>query len=407
MYLESSDSRDMVVMNPRWLCGELIGKLLSQEQILHSRPTGCFTVDDFQFMFSESQSQDVLNILDSLETCTQCDIDGEVEYEFPCLNFVETLHGLWEKDISRYSNAVYSGVRIQCRRAVTNQLVHVFPRVQVQLRRNFLKEHNLPDSDLYQWHHGSKFCAGILECLITMAQHEEVIEIKVRGPEELRTALYYFLEDMQSTVEQVLEDCMPGAGMERHYLSPSHLREHHLPVKVYSPSDMILRQLDNQSNIPLDDDKAEEFLDILCSGSDEVFNQCTIGVDLHISHLSIHTRRMISALLDPPESMGRDWCLLAVSLGLSDNLPHLDTIKQYEYSRTDRTLEIWSQDTEATIRVLINKLKELGRNDAADMVIHGAPVFHVFKDDNASQAEGESAQAPSHSSDNTLSSVSR
>ena len=55
--------------------------------------------------------------------------------------------------------------------------------------------------------------------------------------------------------------------------------------------------------------------------------------------------------------MGRDWCLLAVSLGLTDTVPLLDDSKRNAESRTDRTLEEWSHSTTATIAELISKLQ--------------------------------------------------
>lgn len=69
--------------------------------------------------------------------CTQCDDDGEIMYEFPCLNFTETLPGLWEREGPYKDDAVYGGYRL---RSLGNDqlLACVFSRIQVGVVLNFL-----------------------------------------------------------------------------------------------------------------------------------------------------------------------------------------------------------------------------------------------------------------------------
>ncbi len=50
----------------------------------------------------------------------------------------------------------------------------------------------------------------------------------------------------------------------------------------------------------------------------------TLGIDLHASSLSTLTRQGLCQLLDPQDPMGRDWCLLAVKMGLADKVPRLE-----------------------------------------------------------------------------------
>ena len=71
-------------------------------------------------------------VFEALEVCTQCEVEGEVEFEFPCLNFIETLSGLWQKDDERYSDAVYGGVRLHTSFQSGAQLKYLFPRIQVR-----------------------------------------------------------------------------------------------------------------------------------------------------------------------------------------------------------------------------------------------------------------------------------
>ena len=78
-------------------------------------------------------------------------------------------------------------------------------------------------------------------------------------------------------------------------------------------------------------------------------------------------------------------------------------------SRTDRALEEWSRSSQATINTLHSKLLELERPDVADILLQNCPTYKVFPDADASREESPTGAgvAPSHSSNNTLSSVSR
>ena len=226
----------MIVLNPKWLCSDIIGNLISHEKIVQSRITGCFTVHEFQIMYPETDAVDLLNVLEALEVCTHCDNDDEIEYEFPCLNFEETLNFFWQRDLKHFGNAIYGGVRLKSYES-SGQLKHVLTRIQAHLKRNIVQENDDLDSDLYQWHHGSKYCSGKRECMVSMDRHNQYIEIKVRGPPESRTTLFYFLEDFVDTTEQVLTHVCPGLCLEKHVLSATHLKDHSKSPHVYSCKD--------------------------------------------------------------------------------------------------------------------------------------------------------------------------
>lgn len=90
-------------------------------------------------------------------------------------------------------------------------------------------------------------------------------------------------------------------------------------------SQLNLRQTETSRN--LNNNHEESFVELVCFGSKEVEKNITLGKDLHITNLSILTKQKLSSLLDPIDSMGRDWCMLAVRLGMTDKLPKLDTGK--------------------------------------------------------------------------------
>jgi hypothetical protein len=75
------------------------------------------------------------HIISKLLNCVlvQCENDDELEFEFPCYNFVETLDGLWDALDPRYRapGSCYGGVKLKSP-PDTFHLVHsIFPRIQV------------------------------------------------------------------------------------------------------------------------------------------------------------------------------------------------------------------------------------------------------------------------------------
>ena len=91
-------------------------------------------------------------VLEALEMCTSCEVDGDIEYEFPCLNFVETLEGLWLRDDKRFPNPIYGGVRLHTSFQSGAQLKYLFPRIQV------MQSHGLSMLD-FSWH-GYQYSKG-------------------------------------------------------------------------------------------------------------------------------------------------------------------------------------------------------------------------------------------------------
>lgn len=407
VYLEKESGESLVVLNPKWLCSDIIGNLISHEKIVQSRITGCFTVDEFQLMYPETDAVDLLNVLEALEVCTRCENDDEIEYEFPCLNFVETLNGLWQRDLKHFGNAIYGGLRIKSSDSLP-QLKHIFPRMQTHLRRNIIQESDDPDSDLYQWHHGSKYCCGDLEGMITMDRLEQFVEIKVRGPPESATALFFFLEDFVNTTEQVISHVTPGLSFEKHGLSPSNLKDHIKNPHCYPPPQILMSQLNKCSVLTLPDGKREQYNDVMFLGSPEAKNGVCAGVDLPISYLPINARQRLCEIMDPQDPMGRDWCLLAVTLGLETCLPSLDSNSNQCESKTERTLEEWlNVEAGATVGQLIARLQEFNRDDAVHVLLLTAPLFRTMAYDEHSTDESGATPGLGTASTNTLSNLSR
>lgn len=80
----TKDDHELIVVNPQWLCSEVIGKFLSHD-CFSSRPVdGRFLLQDLQAVFSKSDAQDIVFILDALELCSASHHRGETELIVSC-----------------------------------------------------------------------------------------------------------------------------------------------------------------------------------------------------------------------------------------------------------------------------------------------------------------------------------
>jgi len=78
------EDQEMIVVNPQWLCTDIIGKLLSHD-CFSSRPVdGRFLLQDVQSVFNKSDAQDIMFVLDALELCSASNQRGEPELTIGC-----------------------------------------------------------------------------------------------------------------------------------------------------------------------------------------------------------------------------------------------------------------------------------------------------------------------------------
>lgn len=376
VYIKTTLHPDLLVINPSWLCGQIIGQLLSIDFIAQARITGCYTVDDFQAAFPEADALAMLQVLESLHLCVQCENDGEIEYEFPCYNLVETVEGLWDEHDPRYSgDSCYGGVRLHTPPGTVHLLHSIFPCIQVELRGCD------PENDLYQWFKGSKLSSGLLEALITL--HEDpggadYIEIKVRGPPASSTLCFFLIEELLSVIDQVLLEMSPGLAIEKHVLSVADLQSHSEPLHSYSPCELMSAllqpaRLDSELYNPFAD-CYETLRQLIAFNDHEIESVMVCSDQLSVACLSSVYRQALCALLDPPDPLGKDWCMLALQLGLADCVPAIESSSN---SPTAALLDYWATKKSSSLGELIKKLQSLGREDAADILLRGAPLYHV------------------------------
>uniref|UniRef100_A0A158P882 Non-specific serine/threonine protein kinase n=1 Tax=Angiostrongylus cantonensis TaxID=6313 RepID=A0A158P882_ANGCA len=354
---------DYVVLNPEWLGTHIIGQLLSAEFLSRCRINGTYSLEHFAPIFPEiPELSDLLRMLNVLQLCAPAEPDSEETFEFPAFILLSEPSDVWIRNKSTY---VYGGVRVYPMRGMERSLQSTFPRIQVALRRSMHDFQDPMDADLIQWAGCSKMSSGQMEALV-----------QVRGPSERATSCFYFLEDVVNLVEQTASEVAPGIGLERHFLSPKCLQEHHKNPASFPPEAMMAMQQQESLSVKGTHDEEELFTDVVCFGSREVARLLTLGIDVGVADLSITTRCELAALLDPPDGMGRDWSILAVKLSLTDQVPEVDSTGQ-SLSRTDQLLAEWAiqQPEHATVGRLCEILAELGRSDARDTLYRTVPLY--------------------------------
>ncbi|CAF1223513.1 unnamed protein product [Didymodactylos carnosus] len=492
LYLEGDPHQDLVCFDPHWLCHTILGKLLTsnydiKKNILNNINkvkskqqrflNGTYSINDIQTLFPDTDALDLLQIFCAFDLCVQYDVYGDIEYEFPQLNSVDIIPGLWEKRSG--VNYVYIGCEIRCR--TNNELLWpIFSRIQVQLRRltmshEFQQQYKNEDIELYQSRCGSKLICGMIELLFT-ANHPTHLELKSRGQPNERENIFYLFHEILTLIEQTYLHTCPSLQLEYHYISTKHLQlnltpllnlfyqnseviskrplqmstssifitDQNLPSPTmstyslpfasnnndtifntinqftspfyytFSPKSIIQIQMNkshednsiqpvtdannnrksilndhHQIESPDDDSSSllikdttgeyqEDLIDLICCGSYDLYSNLEMGVDLSISTLSLVTRQLLCRLFDKQDSMGRDWCLLAIALSMQHLIPLLDTEDLYK-SKTEQLLDelCRKRSTDANIKYLLEKFLDIDRKDAYDLVAYTCPLFKL------------------------------
>ncbi|KAL0112139.1 hypothetical protein PUN28_013410 [Cardiocondyla obscurior] len=366
---------NLIVLSPEWFWQDVLNWQLSPDQRgrLGGRTTGVYTLEDFQARCPCPAAQ-ALQALQAVNLCVPCEVDDdEVEYEIPCLNLVERLPGLWEPWKSCSNGLPHAGLRLCPEEAPLYHLTAIFMHLQAQLRK-ITQTWDPLNSDLYQWWRGSKLCLGPCESIITFEEEDHsCVEIQVRGPRGSSTQCFGLLSVILDAMDMTIELVAPGMLLERHWLSPSQLREYDEVVHSWAPATIISALIDKgleEATLknPLND-RQETVWEIVSCGL-SLMENCVPGPKQSVKYIKPAVQRRLAQMLDPPDHHGKDWCLLAVRLGLGDRVAQLDSTVD---SPTMRLLNCVG--TECTVGSLVQQLRALDREDAVHLLLTYTPTY--------------------------------
>ena len=280
IYLKG-DMCDLVILDPQWLCHEVCGLLLSDDFVAKSRVTGSYSLEDFQLAVPHWEAIELLPILEAIGVCTRCQVDNEIEYEFPCFNGLCAPVDVWSADDRRFDDSVYGGVRLTITDDDEGLFSLMFPRIQSCLRRFANRK---PLCELCQWKGGSKMSLefhdedeqGVLEAIIELNEPEDFVDVKIRASKSKGKEAFFLQEEVLGTVDQVLLEMSPGLAVDKNVISSREMFTHVQNPHVWTGFEIVNALISGEGGfegVALNNpnlEQAEPILDLICFSSSQV-----------------------------------------------------------------------------------------------------------------------------------------
>lgn len=332
--------------------------------------TGLISLREIQRVYPELDPLSVAHLMEHFELCQP--VSNREVYQFPLLIRMEPLYGLWEKDplIS-----VYAGIRLETSSEANIFSPNVFPRLQLHIRTIFSDD--IEDQEVIFWSDGLKCCRGEVEICVRQLVPNRSIEIAVRGTEDSRTECFALLQQFYEILSGVVHDSNPGTSFTVKVLSSKSMTEHHKNPRMYSSMEIFNaeRSVGVLTSASTGQVSEETILDLLCCGCKDVEISVKSAPFTSIRDIPLKTRVELCRMLDPPDPFGRDWCLLALQLGVQEDVPSIDTSSDMG-SPTDKLLLAWDNKNHETVVTLVDALTGIGRDDVANKLVNGLSPFH-------------------------------
>ena len=325
---------------------------------------GQLSLADLHRMFPQWDATSVAHLVQHFNLC----LPSQGGYKFPALIRAQALFGLWEKD-QLYQ--VYAGVRIVCRTAADIFTPGLFPCLQLLVQSKFPDD---DDHELSLWSEGLKCCHGNVE--VCVRHLNRAIEILARCAEGSRRECADLLHKVYTQVMGVIHQANPRTEVSRHILSAQHLCEHRPDPSIYSAAEIFEAERCGGVAKSLSGRIQEPIADLVCCGCPGLLMAAMSTPHAAYKDTPLRTRLQLSAMLDPPDPMGRNWCLLALQLGITEEVPAIDTARD-QGSPTDKLLTAWGKSSSSTVAVLVDALCGIGRADAAAVLIECTSPFRT------------------------------
>lgn len=364
--------KNIVILEVDWLGQRVFGPALAPDHspIMKIRSmTGRVPLGEIHRVYPELDPVSVLHLLEHFEICQP--VGNEIAFEFPSLIQMEPLYGIWEKDPEL---TVYSGVRIQCTTVSSIFSSSLFPRIQLQIRKVFSDD--IEDQELILWRDGLKCSRGEVEICVRQLIPNWSIEVIVRGTSDTRIECYALLQQFYSIILTTLHVSNPSTVFTTEVLSMRSLLHHDERPHLYSSMEIFDAERSISGVLTPPTDNPETLCDLLCCGCKDGVITAKSAPYASIRDIPLRTRVHVCRLLDPPDPLGKDWCLLALQLGLQEEVATID-IGLDRGSPTDKLLMIWERSNSGnTIVSLVDALRTIGRDDVAMEVVNGLSPFH-------------------------------
>ncbi|XP_019852665.1 PREDICTED: death-associated protein kinase 1-like [Amphimedon queenslandica] len=372
IYITEGKLENLLVLNPDWLGQRIFGPALAPEDSLSPQfnsVTGLISLREIRRVYPELDPLSVAHLMEHFELCQP--VGNREAYQFPLLIRMEPLYGLWEKDPQL---TVYAGIRLETSSEANIFSPSVFPRAQLHIRNIFSDD--IEDQEVIFWSDGLKCCRGEVEICVRQPEPNRSIEIAVRGTEDCRTECFALLQQFYEILSNIILDSNPGTSFTLKVLSTRSMAEHQKNPHMYSSMEIFNAERNtgvlNSPNAEIG--SGESIVDLLCCGCKELEISVKSAPFTSIRDIPLKTRVELCRMLDPPDPFGRDWCLLALQLGVQEDVPVIDVSSDMG-SPTDKLLLAWENRSHETVVMLVDALTGIGREDVAAELVNGLSPF--------------------------------
>ncbi|XP_033641726.1 death-associated protein kinase 1-like isoform X2 [Asterias rubens] len=313
-YKKQCDEMDWVVLEPRWLCYDIIGRLFAGDDfpsnISRLDNKQLYSISDIRGLLQDLADADILmDLLQHLELVFRYD---DTRYIIPARLPMDLDPVVWSKD-PRFTE--YYGRRIECKDDTDIFSPDVFPCLQVRIMRCFCDL----QSGVCISRHSLKFSRDI-EGLVQLTSYQRAIHICVRGRSGKvdRSACYTQLEYVLGMVLSEIEHRSPGTAINICYLSPRSLLQHNdlEDISFYTEAD--IQSAKHRVVVHPKTRNTELVTDVLCVGYNSTFLRRD-GLECSSTWLLEEDLVALCRCLDIIHPLGQDYRGLAEALGVTES----------------------------------------------------------------------------------------
>ncbi|XP_065830423.1 uncharacterized protein [Oscarella lobularis] len=327
---------DRIILDPTWLCHNIIGPLLSPLDSefpvsLVCSPPGTTTKDDIQSALEAFNRRKWENIDETIRLLCHLEICYELPskqntYQFPALLEEKRPSNVWSENSGM---TIYVGRRV--RRAEETDIITpgTMPFLQCHVR-NVPCFHGL---DPVVWQDGliirDKIDDVLVEGLITLQEQDKALDFVVRGPVNSERECLKLLNNLMKTGKEILRKRSPGTESLLWYISSTELKQLKEFPLAYEKA-TINEKIETSTKSSASVSKGmviDSLRDLLALG------------DNHIDYLSCNTLSAIIMCLEKDD---------AALDALKGHLPGLSNADQIKCNTAEELFSTWSKNVVAT-----------------------------------------------------------
>ncbi|XP_065826100.1 uncharacterized protein [Oscarella lobularis] len=379
---------DVLVVNPNWLCNNVIGSLMSPKEFpIHMTRTtnGIFSLEDVRGTlqeFNKRQKTQLIDVNEAIKILCRLDICYPLPYnphkfQFPALIQEERPADAWMDNADK---PVYVGRRLQCDNDTDIITPGTMPFFQAHVAAGLGSPESVSSLSPIVWKGGIKTFESVrglrFETLVELTENERAIDIIVRGPMYSAAECYKLVQETKTRVEKMLDQRSPGTDRFELVLSSKDMENLAEPRHGYSCEEIDrTKRRDEHPKVCLDSTSEEYISDLIAVPDDhgnvvlpcevkkcmlESFHQSTSEVAQQLTR-SLEKQRTRLSSTSSADSVSIQW-----SRRMKATLPKL--IKALEEAQQTNLLDMLKEEG-LMIPIEENPLKVASASDDSENLV--------------------------------------